>query len=355
MTDTTTTAAPASDVLPYTRGLSSREQQIAVLGSWNQLGHVIYVLSALAIADHLADGPRTVQHLADVSDSHATALYRILRCAAAFGIMTERDDGTFALADLGEGLRSDRLGGLRPMAMFSGAQHVRLAYTDVMYSVRTGRPAFDRVHGMSFYDYLKAHPERGQDFDRFLAHWSNRLSALFAGRLDLKRFRRVADIGGGDGYFLAALLQQHPDMVGELFDLPDVTNRAVELLRDRGIDRRVTVTGGDFLRDPLPRGCDAYILKSIIHNWQDGEAVTILRRVREAMGATDGRLLIIDQIVPSSNAWDHAKVLDIDMLVLFGGRERELPEWEGLFSSAGFTLTSPPAEHGWTVLECRPV
>lgn len=332
---------------------TAREQQIAVLGSWNQIGHVISVLGELCVADHLAAGPLSVGELAAVTGTNAEALYRVLRCAAAAGILERWEDSRFGLTVIGEGLRSDQLGGLRPMVMFSSAEFVQRAYAQILHSVRTGEPAFDRVFGISFYEYLEANAETSEDFERFLAHWSRQLSQRFAAQLDLQRFHRIADIGGGDGYFLATALRDHPDGIGELFDLPVVTSRAKKLLIEHGIADRVTVVAGDFFVDPLPTGCDGYILKSILHNWSDQRAETILRQVRSAMGATDGRLIIIDQVVPAQDNWDHAKVIDIDMLVLFGGKERDLREWHQLFAATGFELINQP-EDGWTVLECRP-
>jgi hypothetical protein len=334
--------------------LTPREQQIAVLGSWNQVGHVIYVLGELRVADHLAAGPLPVEELAASTQSDASALYRVLRCAEAVGIVAKGEDGCFGLTALGEGLRSDRLGGLRPMVLFSAADFVRLPYAEILHSVRTGQPAFDRVFGMSFYAYLEAHPEVGQDFERFLAHWSRQLSERFAGQLALRRFRTVADVGGGDGYFLATLLRDHAEVSGTLFDLAPVAARARTLLAEHGLADRVTVVGGDFFSDPLPPGCDAYILKSIVHNWPDQQARAILRRVRQAIGDGSGRLIAIDQVVPAGSSWDHAKVIDIDMLVLFGGMERDLEEWNQLFAATGFELVNQPGD-GWTLLECRPV
>lgn len=339
--------------VPPQKDLSLREQQIAVLGSYNQVGHVIHVLGELRVADHLARRPLTAADLAALTETTPSALYRVLRCAAAVGILAEQPDGTFTLTDVGEGLRSDKLGGLLPLVRFSGSDFVRQAYAQILHSVRTGKPAFSHVFGISFYEYLERNCELGEDFERFLAHWSRQLSQRFAHQLRLQRFHRIADIGGGDAYFLATILQDHPDGVGELFDLPAVAARAQKLLAQHGLSERATVTAGDFFKAALPAGCDAYILKSIIHNWSDEQADVILRGVRAAMGDVDSRLLIIDQLVPALNQWDHSKVIDIDMLVLFGGKERDLEEWQSLFAAARFELVNEPTD-GWTVLECRP-
>lgn len=341
--------------IPDHGALTGREQQIAVLGSWNQVGHVVYVLSELKVPDLLEEGPRTAADLASATESHPDSLERVLRCAAAVGIVHESEEGRFTLTELGGGLKSARLGGLRPMVQFSTSDLVRLPYTEILHSVKTGEPAFQRVFGMPFYDYLEANPTSGDFFVGFLAHWSRRLADRFADELGMERFKHVADIGAGDGYFLAKALERAPGATAELFDLPELVDKARELIEEQGLADRVSVAGGDFFTDALPRGCEAYILKSIIHNWSDEDSVRILRAVRDAMGDTDSRLLIIDQVVPPRNEWDHAKMLDIDMLVLFGGKERDLQEWQALFEASGFELTTPPERRGWSVLECRPL
>ncbi|MDR7276794.1 methyltransferase [Catenuloplanes atrovinosus] len=350
MTDASLAAAANFD---ERQRLDDRERQIAVLGSAKQISHVIYAVSELAVADLLAERPRTVPELAAETGTHTDALRRVLRGAASVGIFEERDGDVFALTPLGEGLRSDRIGGLRPMVQFSNTDLTRLPYAEILHSVRTGEPAFDRVYGMPFYDYLAGHPEHNRFFEGFMAHWSRRLADRFAGELAPERFRRIADVGGGNGYFLSRMLQRHPAGEGHLFDLPEVVADAEPVLKEAGVADRVTVTGGDFFADELPRGCDAYILKSIIHNWPDERCLALLRRLRETIGDSGATLIAIDQVVPPLNQWDHSKIIDIDMLVLFGGKERTLREWTDLFAAAGFTLVNTPAERGWALLEAR--
>jgi multifunctional cyclase/dehydratase/O-methyltransferase len=330
-----------------------RERQIAVLGSSKQISYVIQVLADLGVADQLAAGPRSVTELATAVEAHADALRRILRCAASVGIFAETDDDVFELTPLAEGLKSDRVGGLRPMVAFSSMELTQLPYAQIMHSVRTGEPAFDRVFGMPFYHYLAQNPDQNQFFEGFMAHWGKRLADRFAGELAPERFARIADIGGGNGYFLSRMLQRHTTGEGFLFDLPEVVADAEPVLKEAGVTDRVTVTGGDFFADPLPAGCDAYILKSIVHNWPDDRCVALLRRVREVIGDSGARVIAIDQIVPDRNRWDHAKVIDIDMLVLFGGKERTLREWTALFDAADLTLSNTPAESGWALLEAQ--
>ncbi|GAB3435912.1 class I SAM-dependent methyltransferase [Flindersiella endophytica] len=331
-----------------------REQQIAVLGSWRQIGQVIYALSELGIADHLLEGPKSPKVLAAVTETDPDALRRALRCAAAVGIFTEDESGCFSLTPLSEGLLSEKVGGLRPMVLFSSLELTRAAYAEILYSLRTGKPAFDHVFGMPFYDYLAAHPEDGRFFESFMRHWSRRLADRFAGQIAPERFTRIADIGGGTGYFLSQLLRRSPTSSGVLFELSSVVAGAEEELRENGVDDRVQLVAGDFFTDELPADCDAYVLKSILHNWADEPCEAILRRVRAAMRNSYSRLVVLDQVVPPLNHWDHSKVIDMDMLVLFGGKERTLAEWRQLFDRTGFELANQP-ETGWAVLEAKPV
>lgn len=330
-----------------------REQQVRAIGCWQQLGHVMYVLSDLSIADHLAEGPMSVEDLAGLTDSNAPALRRVLRCAAAAGIFAEREDGTFEATPLSAGLRSANVGGLRPIALFAMSAISRLPYSEIMHSVRTGQPAFDRVFGMSFYEYLASNRDEGKMFEEFMTHWSQRLADQFTDRIGVERFHRIADIGGGNGYFLARLLQRNKAATGVLFDLPPVLQAADGLLAEAGVADRVTTTAGDFFVDRLPHKCDAYVLKAILHNWPDDQCGDLLAKVSDAMTDRNARLIIIDQIVPPLNEWDHSKVLDMDMLVLFGGKERTLEEWRKLLDKSGFELINEPAQRGWSYLEAR--
>lgn len=335
--------------------LDLRERQIAVLGSAKQIAHVIAVVTELGIADLLTGGPLPVSELARRAEAHEDALRRVLRAAAAVGIFTEQPGDLFALTPLGEGLTSARIGGLRPMVQFGAADFNRLPYAEIMHSVRTGEPAFDRVFGMGFYEYLQAHPEANRFFEGFMAHWSRRLADRFAAELAPERFKRIADIGGSNGYFLAKMLQRHPGGRGVLFDLPEVVADAEPLLKEHSVGDRVEVVAGDFFTSDLPAGCDAYILKSIVHNWPDDTCVRLLRKIRAAVTDPGARLIAIDQIVPPLDQWDHSKIIDIDMLVLFGGKERTLREWQALFGASGFELVNTPATRGWALLEARPV
>nr|WP_277816839.1 methyltransferase [Streptomyces caatingaensis] len=227
-------------------------------------------------------------------------------------------------------------------------------YEKILHSVRTGEPAFGQAFGMPFFDYLESTPEAGEFFERFMAHWSRRLVGTGLAEKGMERFSRVADLGGGDGWFLAQMLRRNPRATGVLMDLPRVTSSSGPVLAEAGVSDRVTVVPGDFFTDPIPTGCDAYFFKGVLHNWSDDRTRAVLHKVRRTIGDGDARVLIFDQVMAPQNEWDHAKLLDIDMLVLFGGRERTLAEWRELFAETGFELANEPGL-SWTTLELRPV
>jgi multifunctional cyclase/dehydratase/O-methyltransferase len=278
--------ARAANLVPG-EDLDLRDRQIAVLGSWRQVGHVIYALAELSVADLLAAGPRAVEDLAAATQSNPAALRRVLRCAAAVGIFCEQEDGQFAMTALAEGLLSERAGSLRPMVLFGAADVMRLSYAGIMYSLRTGEPSFDQAFGVSFDEYVAANPEIHKFFIDFKAHWSLRLSDRFAGRLASGRFSRIADIRGGNGYLLSQVIKLNRRATGVLFDLPSVVADAGPVLKAHGVTDRVSVVGGDVLTDDLPADCDAYILNAVLHNLPERRCELLLRRVRQTMEHAD--------------------------------------------------------------------
>jgi multifunctional cyclase/dehydratase/O-methyltransferase len=326
---------------------------LLLLASGGRLAAIVRVLAELEIADHLAGGPRTVHDLAERTETHPPALYRLLRCASAIGLFAEEPARHFALTPLADGLRAAAPDSVLPLVTYSSLEIVRRPYADLLHSVRTGAPVFERTFGVSFYDHLAADPATGSFFDRFMQGWSRQVVAERLAGFRMERFSSIADIGGGDGYFLCQVLARDPSAVGYLMDLPAVTARAAGVVADHGLRDRITVVPGDFFVDPLPVGCDAYVLKAVLHNWPDEQATRLLRRIRDTIAETGARLLVIEPVIAGPNEWDYGKFLDIDMLVIFGGRERTVEEWSLLFAASGFELCNRPEGH-WSLLECRP-
>ncbi|MEV0925900.1 methyltransferase [Streptomyces spongiicola] len=329
--------------------------RLLLLTDGKRISRVLHVLAELGIADELAGGPLTVPELAERTGTHGDSLGRVLRVAAAFGVFAERPDGRYTLNDVGEALRSDVPGSQRDMVLYNGDEMLWRSYGRLMHTVRTGQPAFEAAYGHGFFEHLEQDPRAGALFDRAMTGMSRATARMLLDGFDFGRFGRIADVGGGRGWFLAELLGRHPRMRGTLVDRPAVVEEAHRLFDEAGVTDRVEVVPGDFFGE-LPRGRDAYVLKAVLHDWDDERAAAILGRVREALaGRPEGRLLVCEFLVGPANEWDRGKLLDLDMLIRFGGRERSEEQWRALLATAGFELVNEPVAGRWAVLECRPV
>lgn len=318
-----------------------------------QVTQAIHVVATLGIADLLRDGPRASDDLAAMTDTHPGALYRLLRALASVGVFAEESDRRFALTPLGDCLRSDAPEPVNGWAAFIGRPYHWSAWADLLHSVRTGENAFQHLHGMDVWEYRVAHPEENVIFNGAMTALSRRAAEAVLAAYDFGRFRRVVDIGGGRGALLAAILTRHPDTQGVLFDLPHVVANAERLLRDAGVADRCEVVGGDFFA-AVSDGGDAYMLRAILHDWEDTEATAILLSCRRAIAA-EGRLLVIEWLVSPSNEGRDGKFSDLNMLVSPGGRERTREEYSTLIAAAGFRLTSVfPTAIGLAVIESVP-
>jgi hypothetical protein len=327
--------------------------RLLLLTDGKRISQVVHVLAELCVADHLADGPLSVDELAKRTDTNADALGRVLRVAASFGVFSEEPDGRYALTALADAMRKDVPHSQRDLVLFNGDDMLWRSYGELMHTVRTGKPAFDKVFGHTFFEHLKAEPRAGRLFDSAMTQMSRATAALFVGQYDFGQYNSITDVGGGNGFFLAEILRAYPQTKGVLVDLPEVVADAPERFAAAGVGDRVTVVGGDFFGE-LPTGADAYLLKAVLHDWHDAQAVRILGQIRAAMRDNpDARLLICEFLVAPTNQWDRGKLLDLDMLLRFGGRERDLTQWRVLLAEAGFELVNDPTPGRWAVLECR--
>ena len=302
-----------------------------------QVSHAIHAAVVLGIADLLAAGACGVAELAVATGTDAGAIYRLLRALAAANVFRELPDRHFALAPMGECLRSDAPDPVAPWAMLAGQPYVHRAWEGLLHSLRTGETAFHHVHGMDVWDYRARHPEQGAVFDRAMSGISRRVAEAVVETCDFGRFRRVVDVGGGEGVLLARILAAHPAMGGVLFDLPHVVVRAVPVLDGAGVGKRCEVVGGDFFQG-VPEGGDAYVLKGVLHDWDDAAAAAILRACHRAI-APGGAVMVVERLVASPNEGADAKFSDLNMLVVPGGRERTQDEFEALLAAAGFRLS----------------
>jgi hypothetical protein len=301
-----------------------------------QVTQAIHVAVTLGIADLLRDGPRSSGDLADATQSHAPSLHRVLRALAAVGVLHEEDDGRFALTELGEGLRSDAAEPVGGWAAYVGRPAHFQAWGALLEAVRTGENAFASVHGCDVWEYRAHHPEDGAIFDRAMTDTSRRANRELLEAYDFGHFERAVDVGGGHGAFLAAVLAAHRELHGVLFDQPHVVADAPAVLDAAGVRNRCEIAAGSFF-DGVPAGGDAYLLKAIVHDWEDDDALRILRGVRAAI-ADGGTVLVVERELGPPNTEPEAKLSDLNMMVGPGGRERTRDEFAALFAESGFEL-----------------
>lgn len=306
---------------------------------------LIYVAAKLDLAEHLSRAPREAPELALSLGVDAGALYRLLRALASLGVFVESSEGRFEMTPAAELLRRYAPGSLRSTAMLYGDELVWRAYGRLSHAIETGGSAFEHVYGQPFYDYLGEHPDSAALFHEAMTGFSELEAAAIMAAYDFSTVGLVVDVGGGQGALAAALLRTHPYLQAVIFDRTPATPETQKLFALSGIAGRGKFIEGDFFT-AVPNGGGLYLLKSILHNWHDPAAATILERCRDAM-AIDARLLVAERVIPPGNAPSEAKLFDINMLVTVGGRERTEVEYAALLRSAGLELTkvTPTRSH----------
>jgi hypothetical protein len=315
-----------------------------------EFAHLVVVAAQLGIADFVASGPVPVADLAEATGSDRQSLYRLLRALASRGIFLEHEDKQFSLSALADPLRKDAPDSVRGQALWDGSEENLRTWAGLSHSVLTGEPAFEHVYGKSFFDYLAEHPELGRIFEGVMTRSSTDEGAAIAEVHDFSRYRTVVDVGGGHGALLAAILDRYPTPSGVLFDLPDVIGNAHGAIDRHVASGRVKKVAASFF-DDLPAGGDAYLLKWIVHDWADEEAVHILTNCRSAM-APGGRVLLVEFVIPQGAAAADMTRLDATMLVFTGSRERTESEYAELLQRAGLKLlTTHPTASAFSMLE----
>ena len=305
--------------------LSPRDALLRMTNAY-QVSQAIHVAATLGIADLLEDGPKSADELAEATGTHAPTLYRLLRALASVGVFAEQSDSRFGSTTLADYLRTDAPGSLRAWARLIGQPHFWASWGHLLHSVRTGEPAFPDLHGTNVWEHRAAHPEDSAIFDAAMTGLSAPVAEAVAQSYDFSRIGVLADVGGGEGGLLAAILAANPTLRGVLFDLPHVVATAGALLERAGVANRCEIVGGSFF-ETVPEGADAYLLKSIIHDWDDAAAIEILRTCRAPMADT-ARLLVVEPVIRPGNEPDRAKFSDLNMLVMLGGRERTADDFE---------------------------
>jgi DNA-binding Lrp family transcriptional regulator len=297
----------------------------------------LYVAAKLGIADLLKDAPRSAAELARATDTHERSLYRVLRSLAGAGIFRETESKVFANTPLSDAIRSDTPNSMRNGAIFMGEAWHYNVWGNMMHSVRTGETAWKKTHGgAEVFDYFNDFPEHGEIFNRAMTDMSVATAPAVVEAYDFSGIEIIADIAGGHGYLLAQILKANPNLKGVLFDVPSVIQGADGLLKREGVNERVEPISGDFFAE-VP-AADAYIMKHIIHDWDDERSIKILKSIYAAM-KTNGKVLIVEAVLPEGNEPHYGKLLDLEMLTSPGGAERTAEEYRALLAQAGFKLT----------------
>jgi hypothetical protein len=318
-----------------------------------RVSQLIYVAARLGIADLLKDGPKRSEDLAARCGVHPRALYRVLRALASHGIFAEAEDRTFALTPRAEPLQSGVPGSVRGVAMMHNQESRWRSWGDLLYSVTTGKSAFEHIYGMTNWEYFAAHPAVFEQFNEGMAELTREATPAIVAAYDFPARGLVVDVGAGRGHLMAAILTRHPHLRGRVVELPSLVEDARRVLETSGVAPRCEVLAGDYL-ESVPVGGDVYILKSIIHGMDETRAVRLLENCRRAIAAR-GRLLIIQVVVPPGNEPAGIKVGDILHLVSGGGEERTEAEYRGLLDAARFTLVRVyPTRASFSILEAVP-
>jgi ubiquinone/menaquinone biosynthesis C-methylase UbiE len=314
----------------------------------------ISVAARLSLADLLKDGAKNAEELAQVTGTQARPLYRILRSLASVGIFAEDDAGRFRLTPLAELLRSDTSDSLRDFSIFIGADWHWGAWGDLFGSAKTGQPAFEKIYNKAFFEYLGENSGPARVFNDAMTSISTAASAAVVNSYDFTGIDKLVDVGGGHGALLCSILEKYPQMHGILIDAPSVIAGTKEAIEARELSKRCEAVGGNFFA-AVPAGGDAYIMKHIIHDWNDERASTILRCCHRQMPA-EGRLLVVEMVIPEGNAPSFGKLMDLEMLVLLQSYERSEAEYRELFKRSGFKLTRiVSTKSAYSVIEGVPI
>lgn len=311
-----------------------------ITGFWTSCS--IYTAAKLGVADFLHNQNLTAEQLAEATHSHAPSLYRLLRALASAGIFQENEQGEFSNTPLSETLRSDVPGSMKAMALAQLGDHYN-AWGNLTYSIKTGNIAFDYVEGMPIWKYYETHPDEGLNFMKAMTGLTSAVLMNVLPVYDFNQFKTIVDIGGGNGALLFGVLNAAPQAHGIVFDEEYVLEETAKAIEAKGLSGRCSTATGNFL-EQVPEGADGYLMKMVLHDWNDEQALKILKNCSSAM-KPGSKLLIFESVIPGGNAPHPGKFMDINMLAMTGGRERTEKEFAGLLQQAGLALNGVIATH----------
>jgi hypothetical protein len=303
-------------------------------GYW--VSQVIYAAAKLGIADLLADGPRTCDEIAAETGADVSSLLRLMRTLASLDVLAMEDHDHFRLTEIGAPLQSGLPDSLRSMILTLGEEHYQ-AWGGILHSIQSGSPAFNHVFKAPLFEYLQRTPAAADTFNDAMTDFTRQAALATVVAYDFSRMRSAVDIGGGQGALISTILRSYHGMTGIVFDAASVVGKAREHLAIAGLENRCQAIEGNFF-ESVPEGADAYLLKNVLHDWDDDSAIAILKNCRRAMNAS-GKLLAIEVVLPETPGPFFENLLDLNMLVMSGGRERTENEYRRLFEASGFQLT----------------
>jgi len=305
------------------------------------LSRALHVIAKLGVADLLSAGARGVEELAKATETHPPSLRRVMRLLASVGVFEEKENGGFALTALGECLRADVPGSSRAMVLLFAGIGIQDSWKDLEWCVRTGEPAYRKRGAADAFAEMAKDPAQAANFDAAMADFTKMTAVAVAAAYDFTPLRTLVDVGGGNGALLLGILKAYAHLHGVVADRPDVVERAKKEIAASGLGARCRAVAIDFFRE-VPGGADAYVLKHVIHDWDDERARTILANCRRVV-PPNGRLLLVEGVYPpridGSPESRGAAANDVNMLVSTGGRQRSEAEFRSLYSAAGFRLT----------------
>ena len=315
----------------------------------------LYVAAKLGVADHLAEGPRDAEMLARATHTHAPSLRRVLRLLVSLGVFVEDEEGRFALSPVGAFLRSGPGSFRSSVQLFAGPSQWRV-WGDLLRTVESGEPAFHRVFGTGPFEYFADRPEEAAVFDDAMGAFTAVAAAAVAEGYDFAGMHRILDVGGGDGALMAGLLRQNASLSGAVLDLSRVREAAERRIREAELGDRLSFVAGDFF-ESIPGGFDGYLLKHVIHDWDDERSRAILGNVRRAIGASAAKLLLVESVYPArvDATTRGAAANDCNMMVATGGQQRSEAELRALYEAAGFRLARIVPTAMASVIEGVPV
>ena len=344
----------STETMHVSRSTDQDAQQLLRLGTGFVFTAALHPVAKLKIADLLADGPLPVSELARLTESNEDALYRVLRLLASVGVFAESAGKVFALTPMSEFLRSNVPGSARDMILWMGNRFHFQVWSRLGHSIQTGQPAVEQEYGKLAFEAIFGDPDIAYDFNTAMSCFSRMIAPVLLEAYDFSGIDTLMDVAGGHGAILCEVLSRYPNMKGILFDMPNVIQEANCHICSLRMDDRCQTISGDFF-ETIPAGADAYYMQHIIHDWDEEPALKILGNCRRALeGQKNGKLLIVDSVVPETPDPHFSKLLDIEMMLMPGGRERTRKEWDVLMEKAGFEITRiVPMKASESVIEAR--